>query len=68
MNEITFKDLNLNKPLFNALDDLGYIIPTTIQVKAFPVIMSGKDMLGIAQTGTEKTLAYLLPSLRQGNF
>ena len=68
MDEITFKDLNLNKQLFNALDELGYIHPTTIQVKAFPVIMSGKDMLGIAQTGTGKTLAFLLPCLRQWNF
>lgn len=68
MEEITFNDLNLNKQLFNALDDLGYTIPTTIQYKAFPVIMSGKDMLGIAQTGTGKTLAYLLPTLRQWKF
>ena len=68
MDEITFKDLNLNKQLNNALDELGYIHPTTIQVKAFPVIMSGKDMLGIAQTGTGKTLAFLLPCLRQWNF
>lgn len=68
MEELTFKDLNLNKPLLNALDDLGYTIPTTIQGKAFSVIMSGKDVLGIAQTGTGKTLAYLLPTLRQWNF
>lgn len=68
MEELTFKDFNLNKPLLNALDDLGYTIPTTIQGKAFSVIMSGKDVLGIAQTGTGKTLAYLLPTLRQWNF
>jgi ATP-dependent RNA helicase RhlE len=68
MEEFTFKDFNLNKPLLKALDDLGYTIPTTIQGKAFSVIMSGKDVLGIAQTGTGKTLAYLLPSLRQWNF
>lgn len=68
MEELTFKDFNLNKPLLNALDDLGYTIPTTIQAKAFSVIMSGKDVLGIAQTGTGKTLAYLLPTLRQWNF
>lgn len=68
MEENTFNDLNLNKPLFKALEDLGYTTPTTIQHKAFPVIMSGKDMLGIAQTGTGKTLAYLLPVLRQWNF
>ncbi len=68
MEEFTFRDLNLNKPLLNALDDLGYTTPTTIQVKAFSVVMSGKDMIGIAQTGTGKTLAYLLPALRQWNF
>ncbi len=63
-----FTDLNLNKPLLNALEELGYEHPTTIQHKAFPVVMSGRDMLGIAQTGTGKTLAYLLPCLRQWEF
>lgn len=61
---MTFDDLNLNKPLLNALADLEYIYPTPIQAKAFSVIMSGKDVLGIAQTGTGKTFAYLLPLLR----
>lgn len=68
MENSTFRDLNLNKPLLNALDDLGFETPTTIQQKAFSVVMSGKDMLGIAQTGTGKTLAFLLPTLRQWNF
>jgi ATP-dependent RNA helicase RhlE len=62
---VTFDELNLNKPLISALDDLGYINPTPIQEKAFPVIMSGKDVVAIAQTGTGKTFAYLLPMLRQ---
>jgi ATP-dependent RNA helicase RhlE len=62
---VTFEELNLNKPLLNALDDLEYIHPTPIQQKAFSVIMSGKDIVGIAQTGTGKTFAYLLPLLRQ---
>jgi ATP-dependent RNA helicase RhlE len=61
---MTFKDLNLNTSLLNALDDLGYTKPTTIQQKAFSVIMSGRDVCGIAQTGTGKTFAYLLPLLR----
>src|ERR1043165_6358144 len=61
---MTFADLNLNSPILNALDELGFTRPTTIQHKAFPVIMSGRDVCGIAQTGTGKTLAYLLPSLR----
>ena len=61
----TFKDLNLTKQLVQALDDIGFSNPTPIQEKAFPVIMSGKDVVGIAQTGTGKTFAYLLPILRQ---
>lgn len=65
---MTFQDLNLTKPLLNALNDIGYEHPTTIQEKGFPVIMSGKDVLGIAQTGTGKTLAYLLPVLRLWTF
>src|SRR5580698_6172066 len=65
---MNFSDLNLNKPLLNALDELGYQHPTTIQQKVFSVIMSGRDVCGIAQTGTGKTLAYLLPCLRQLTF
>lgn len=61
---MTFEELNLTKPLLNALQDVGYTIPTTIQAKAFSVVMSGKDVLGIAQTGTGKTVAYLLPSIK----
>ena len=65
---MTFDDLNLNTPLLSALDDLGYTNPTTIQRKVFPIVMSGKDVCGIAQTGTGKTFAYLLPCLRQWKF
>lgn len=60
-----FHELNLSKPLLNALQDAGFADATPIQQKAFPAIMSGKDVVGIAQTGTGKTLAYLLPLLRQ---
>lgn len=62
---MTFADLNLNRFLLNALDDLGLKTPTPIQEQAFSVIMSSKDVIGIAQTGTGKTYAYLLPILRQ---
>ncbi|GAB3918223.1 DEAD/DEAH box helicase [Larkinella terrae] len=65
---MTFDDLNLTKPLLNALTDLGYTTPTPIQQKVFSVVMSGKDVCGIAQTGTGKTFAYLLPCLRQIQF
>jgi ATP-dependent RNA helicase RhlE len=65
---MNFKDLNLNKHLLNALDDLGYTTPTTIQQKVFSVVMSGADVCGIAQTGTGKTLAYLLPLLNQWKY
>ncbi|MBK9335570.1 MAG: DEAD/DEAH box helicase [Lewinellaceae bacterium] len=60
-----FESLNLSAPLLNALRDLGLTHPTPIQQRAFPVIMSGRDVIGIAQTGTGKTYAYLLPILRQ---
>lgn len=61
---MTFQDLNLNTPLLNALEEMGLITPTPIQEQSAPVILSGRDMLGIAQTGTGKTLAYLLPLLK----
>ncbi len=60
---MTFSELNLSKQLLKAIDDLGFDQPTTIQSKAFSVIMSGKDVVGLAQTGTGKTLAFLLPML-----
>lgn len=65
---MSFDGLNLNSTLLNALNDLGYTTPTTIQTKAFPVVLSGQDVCGIAQTGTGKTFAYLLPLLRQYKF
>jgi len=65
---MNFSDLNLNRFLLDALDEMGFTTPTPIQEKAFPEIMSGRDMIGIAQTGTGKTFAYLLPLLRQLTF
>ena len=59
----SFHDLNLSKQLLKALDEQGLTTPTTIQSKSFSVIMSGRDVVGIAQTGTGKTLAFLLPTL-----
>lgn len=65
---MNFEQINLNTPLRNAIEDMGFIQPTPIQVEAFPAIMSGKDMVGIAQTGTGKTFAYLMPLLKQLTF
>jgi ATP-dependent RNA helicase RhlE len=65
---MTFEDLNLNNALLSALNDAGYTNPTTIQHRVYPVVMSGRDVCGIAQTGTGKTFAYLLPCLKQWKF
>ena len=65
---MSFADLNLNTPLRNALEDAGLSRPTPIQRRAFSVVMSGRDVVGIAQTGTGKTLAFLLPLLRMWKF
>lgn len=58
-----FRDFKLNKQLWNAIDDAGFTEPTEIQQKAIPLILGGHDVLGIAQTGTGKTAAYLIPIL-----
>jgi ATP-dependent RNA helicase RhlE len=64
----TFLDFDLPKSLQKALDEMGFSTPTPIQIKSMPVILSGRDMMGIAQTGTGKTFAYLLPILKQWKF
>lgn len=64
----TFDILPLNKQLRNAIDDLGFVKPTPIQEQSFPVVRSGSDVVGIAQTGTGKTLAYMLPILQDIKF
>jgi ATP-dependent RNA helicase RhlE len=61
----SFEELNINRQLLNAVADLGFEKPTPIQEEAFPVGMSGQNIVGIAQTGTGKTLAYMLPILQQ---
>lgn len=58
-----FEDLPISKPILNALEDAGFETPTPIQEAVLPVFRSGKDIIGIAQTGTGKTLAYLIPLL-----
>ncbi len=61
---LTFEDLKLTRQFLNAVQDLGYTIPTSIQQKAIPIIRSGQHIIGIAQTGTGKTAAYLLPIMQ----
>lgn len=65
---MSFESFKLPKSLQKAIDDLGFASPTPIQQKSFSVIMSGRDMMGIAQTGTGKTFAYLLPLLKLYKF
>ncbi len=62
---MTFEQFNISKPLKRALQDLSYQEATPIQEQAIAKIMSGRDFVGIAQTGTGKTMAYLLPILTQ---
>ena len=58
-----FYDLDLNYNVLDALDDMNFIETTPIQVHSIPPILKGRDIMGIAQTGTGKTAAYLLPVL-----
>lgn len=57
----TFEELKISKSVLKAIEELGFTEPTPIQEKAIPMIRSGVDVLGIAQTGTGKTAAYLIP-------
>jgi ATP-dependent RNA helicase RhlE len=59
----TFEDLKLTKSVLKGLFEIGFSQPTPIQEQAIPIIKSGQDVLGIAQTGTGKTAAYILPLL-----
>ena len=62
---MSFTDLGLAEPLVRALEAKGYSQPTPIQAQAIPVLLEGRDLLGIAQTGTGKTAAFILPSLQR---
>lgn len=63
--EITFKDLNLIEPIQRAVDKQGYTHPTPIQAQSIPGLLEGKDLIGIAQTGTGKTASFTLPILQR---
>ncbi len=58
----------LNKQLLNAIEEAGFAVPTEIQQKSIPLIMGGQEVIGIAQTGTGKTAAYLIPILMKVKF
>ena len=60
---MSFSNLGLSNPILQAIKDLGYITPTPIQKQAIPLIISGKDLIATAQTGTGKTAAFVLPIL-----
>jgi ATP-dependent RNA helicase RhlE len=60
-----FSDLGLAAPILRALQSAGYDTPTPIQAQAIPIILAGRDILGIAQTGTGKTAAFALPILQR---
>jgi ATP-dependent RNA helicase RhlE len=64
----TFEDLKLNKQLLTAVAEAGFESPTEIQLKCIPLIIGGQEVIGIAQTGTGKTAAYLLPLLMNVKF
>lgn len=64
----TFEDFKIKKQLLNAIADLGFEKPTPIQQESYSPILGGFDFVGIAQTGTGKTIAYLLPILQDLKF
>ena len=66
--ETTFQDWKLSKQLKSAIDELGFTNPTPIQEESYSVILSGRNVIGISQTGTGKTLAFMLPVLQDLKF
>jgi ATP-dependent RNA helicase DeaD len=59
----SFDDLGLDRRILQAVKDVGYEVPTPIQAAAMPILLSGRDLVGLAQTGTGKTAAFALPIL-----
>ncbi|MDR1756214.1 MAG: DEAD/DEAH box helicase [Culturomica sp.] len=62
---MTFEDLDLIEPIRKALKEEGYVTPTPIQQEAIPIVLTGSDLLGCAQTGTGKTAAFSIPILQR---
>ncbi len=65
MTDVSFADLGLSEPLLRALHGANYTTPTPIQARTIPALLEGRDVLGIAQTGTGKTAAFALPVLHR---
>ena len=65
MTDVTFASLGVAEPILRALSAENYTHPTPIQAQAIPALLSGRDLLGIAQTGTGKTAAFALPILHR---
>jgi len=65
VTNFSFTELGIAEPLRRALEAEGYTQPTPIQLRAIPVLLAGRDLLGLAQTGTGKTAAFALPLLQQ---
>ena len=62
---MNFQELGLKKPILSTLAKQGYETPTPIQIQAIPPILEGRDVVGLAQTGTGKTAAFALPLLHR---
>ncbi|HEY8051135.1 MAG TPA: DEAD/DEAH box helicase, partial [Ramlibacter sp.] len=62
---LSFKNLQLAEPLARAVAEMGYEQMTPIQAQAIPVVLTGRDVMGAAQTGTGKTAAFSLPLLQR---
>jgi len=62
---VTFKELKLSHAILKAVEKKGYTIPTPIQLQSIPGLLEGKDLIGIAQTGTGKTAAFVIPVLQR---
>src|SRR5690606_19227770 len=60
-----FEDLNIIKPILQAVKEIGYNSPSPIQQQAIPIVLSGSDLIGCAQTGTGKTAAFAIPALQR---
>ena len=63
--DVTFAELGLREEIQQAIREVGYVVPTPIQAQAIPVVLAGKDVVGIAQTGTGKTAGFTLPMLHR---